>query len=579
MKPKRMCLRCVSLGLAVLFLWNHASAEEPFFQFRDVTKRSGLFPTVQGIHAHGAAWGDVDGDGRPDLYVGTFHKPDSRANLLFLNRSSGFIAREDSATHISSRTTGVLFVDFDNDSDLDLYVASMPAAPGSKLAQRSGYPLSGCSLFQNDKGKFTNISSGNAACPAAFGGRSATTLDFDGDGLLDLFVGEDPIAGYNGSTTTRCRLFRNQGDLQFEDVTDSAGIPREFPGLGVAAADMNNDGLPDLLVACTSGCHLLLNNRKGTFRVLTSATQTFRWPGAKGDNMVCGVSVCDVNLDGRLDICFGQHFERPWQEPVANRLFLNDGTSNGNPTFREVTQEAGIVGLPMKSPHVEFQDFDNDGRVDLYTSVVKFDSEGSVHPILFRNVSKQRGKLQFRVEGLSVNDFPNADDRAVKRTGAFFGKMITDHKIAYTAPGPTADFDRDGRIDLFLGSWWKEADSMLLRNETPRKHSSRSESEGSNWLQVIVQGSDGVNRMGIGSQVILYEAGKLGQTNACIGTREIAVGFGYASGQEAIAHFGLGDRKQCDVKVVLPHSKGVWTRENVAANQLLLINEVADLHR
>ena len=82
--------------------------------------------------------------------------------------------------------------------------------------------------------------------PSVIWGRSAAILDFDGDGLLDLLVGEDPNSGYNGSETTSSRLFRNLGDLKFEDVSRKAGIPEGIPGLGVAAQDVNLDGWPDL---------------------------------------------------------------------------------------------------------------------------------------------------------------------------------------------------------------------------------------------------------------------------------------------------------------------------------------------
>jgi enediyne biosynthesis protein E4 len=102
----------------------------------------------------------------------------------------------------------------------------------------------------------------------------------------------------------------------------------------------------------------------------------------------------------------------------------------------------------------------------------------------------------------------------------------------------------------------------LLRNET----------SAGGWLDVAVEGPEGVNRMGVGSQVRVYEAGKLGQPAALLGTREIAVGYGYASGQEAIAHFGLGAADKCDLEVVLPHGRGKLERRGVKANQRVTIS-------
>jgi hypothetical protein len=139
--------------------------------------------------------------------------------------------------------------------------------------------------------------------------------------------------------------------------------------------------------------------------------------------------------------------------------------------------------------------------------------------------------------------------------------MTSQKKVTYTAPGPTADFDNDGRLDMFLASWWPEQKSLLLRNET----------EGGNWLQVTVAGSGKVNPMGVGSKIRIYKAGKLGDAAALVGNQEIAVGFGYVSGQAAIAHFGLGKHDKVDVEVTLPYGNGKRELKNVAANQRLKV--------
>ena len=136
----------------------------------------------------------------------------------------------------------------------------------------------------------------------------------------------------------------------------------------------------------------------------------------------------------------------------------------------------------------------------------------------------------------------------------------------YTAPGPSADFDRDGRLDLFLANWWVKQDSLLLRNETPS----------GNWLQVAVQGNampgaNGVNRLGVGARVRIYPVGKLGDMTSLLGDREIAVGYGYASGQEALAHWGLDKLDRCDVEIILPHGRGRLEKKDVAANQRITI--------
>ncbi len=101
----------------------------------------------------------------------------------------------------------------------------------------------------------------------------------------------------------------------------------------------------------------------------------------------------------------------------------------------------------------------------------------------------------------------------------------------------------------------------------------KNESKVGNWLQVAVAGGDGVNRNGIGSLVRVYPAGKLGQADALWCAREVAVGYGYASGQEAIAHFGLGEHPACDIEVILPHGQGRIEQLNVKANQRIVVTK------
>src|SRR5688500_15574034 len=98
---------------------------------------------------------------------------------------------------------------------------------------------------------------------------------------------------------------------------------------------------------------------------------------------------------------------------------------------------------------------------------------------------------------------------------------------------------------------------MLVHNET----------KAGNWLQVQIKGSQGVNSMGIGSRIKIYRAGELGDAKALLGCQDMSAGYGYASGQPAIAHFGLGKEALVDMEITLPHGKGKLYRKNVKANQ------------
>lgn len=534
-------------------------AQSPF-SFRDMGDEAGLFPAVSGIAGHGVAWGDVDGDGWPDLYVGAFGgKPyDSKPNQFFRNVKGKFQLDDQPQLRVLGRANGAVFADFDNDGDLDLYITNHAIDGKANGVSYYGEPNH---LFRNDDGgKFTDVSADSQTCPLGIAARSAAAVDYDGDGLLDLFVGECFFQGGQ----SRTRLYRNLGGFKFENVSTKAGLPEKLTGFGVAAGDVNGDGFPDLLAGGRHhGNRLFVNGGKGTFREVPASHASFAFEYKDTpDDTACGVCLGDVNRDGHLDIVIGSHFDRPWfTGGVSVRLYLNRGNDeSGLPRFQDVTAEAGLVPLPMKSPHVEIQDFDNDGWPDIYTSIVKF--RGSeTHPVIFQGQGLASGGPKFEEFALAVNDFPTPDERNEGNVGTVFEKMEREHRIVYMAPGPSCDYDRDGRLDLFLANWWVKSRSLLLKNESPA----------GNWLQVSVEGSGSVNRNGIGAMVRVYPAGKLGDPASLWCAREIAVGYGYASGQEALAHFGLAKLDQCDVEVILPHGKGKLERKGVKANERIVI--------
>jgi len=551
----RCCLVSLCVGLA-LTLPAAGQTPKTVFTFKDVGDEAGLFPHVAGIAGHGVAWGDVDGSGYPSLYVGTFggEPYGSKPNQFFRNDKGKFRLDEQPALRVLGRSNGAVFADLDNDGKLDLYTTNHAIDGKPYKMPHFAAPNA---LFRNEgAGKFTDVSATSGVCPLSFAARSVAALDYDGDGLLDLLVGECFFQGGE----SRSRLFRNLGGFKFEDATKAAGLPEQVTGFGVAAADVNGDGWPDVFLAGRKlGNRLFLNDGKGRFRAVPT---DFQWKYTDTpDDTACGVCFGDVNRDGQPDLLIGQHFDRPWHTGgVPVRLYLHRGLKDGFPVYEEVTDKVGLKPLPMKAPHVEIQDFDNDGWPDIYVSVVKF-AGGRPYPVIFKNQGTASGLPRFHEDALSVNDFPTAEDRQLADVGKFFAKMEQEQKVVYTAPGPSADFDRDGRLDLFLGNWWVKSRSLLLRNETPC----------GNWLQVAVQGAKGVNRQGIGAVVRVYPAGKLGLAGELLAAREISVGYGYASGQEALAHIGLGKLEACDIEVILPHGKGRLERKGVQANQRVTV--------
>jgi hypothetical protein len=523
------------------------------FVFRDVGDETGLAALLAGSRGHAAAWGDYDGDGWPDLFVGTFANAGKPGQLL-RNVKGKFVL--DKQVSVTACASGAAFADLGNAGRLDLFVANN--AHG-KAGVRSRPSV----LYRNDgAGKLVDVSKDSGACPPGFLSRSVACADLDGDGRLDLLVAE---YYYSAKAPKGVALYRNLGGHRFTDVAGASGLPLGGAVVSVAVADFNNDGWPDVFLTRADGDNrLYLNDGKGGFREAPGTRQVFAWKGLGTSDVPAGVAVVDVNRDGLPDIVIGNHFKTPWLAPAPVRLYLCRGIRGGVPVYEDVTEAAGLGPLAMKAPHVELQDFDNDGWPDLFVSIVKF-RDGKPYPIVYRNLGCAPGGVpRFRESAWGVNDFPTPADRAIRGTTKFFAKMVKEKKVWYAAAAPAADFDRDGRIDLLLVPWWEELRPLLLRNETP----------GGNWLDVRVAGRGKVNPMGVGARVSVWPAGKLGEMRGLVGCREIAVGQGWCSGQEAVAHFGLGPVKEVDLEVVLPHGNGKVVRRGVKVNQRLTVPAV-----
>lgn len=505
-------------------------------RFRDITASAELAQPLFGIMGHGGAWGDFDGDGFIDLYVGEYaDRPDGEytpakgptGNLLMRNLGNGKFARAlQPAVEFYARTSGAIFADLDNDGDLELYSANnCKGRTGftGNTPQRQAQ-LRRSNLLRNDGGSFVDISQTSGACPLALGtARNVGVLDYDNDGRLDLLVVEDTFNSRD--KTGRTMLFRNLGGLKFHDVTKQVGLPEDAFGLGCAIGDINGDRRPDIFIA---HCNRLFLSRGGKYFEPPSLRETFAWKREDNEDWPCGAAFGDLNRDGHLDLVLSIHHER-----ARNKIFLNEGIHNGIPRFRDITQAAGLPArLGQKAPHVEIQDLDNDGWPDIYFSAAWLTKDGAVTPLLFRHGGLENGLPRFTVNGQLARP------------------------MVYYPAGPSGDFDNDGRLDLFLINWYRGNHSRLLRNTSPLRH----------WLQVRVLGKR-MNRMGIGAKITVRMA-----KGSLLGYQEITTGYGFASGQPAIAHFGLGNENSVIVTVEFPDGERI-TKTKVAANKRILIEE------
>lgn len=539
--------RAVRVGTAATVLAGLAIAAGPSraeIRFVEKTKEAGLYEATVGMMGHGGAWGDFDGDGRIDLYLGGFcdrpdkeYAPDSGPvpNRLYRNRGDGTFALVDQpVVAYYGRTSGAVFADLDNDGDLELYAANNArsgASPASGATRQQSAQRVLSKLFRNDGGKFVDVSAESGACPdTLLSARNIGVLDYDRDGLLDLLVVEDKFV-----KKPRTTLFRNLGGLRFEDVNARTGLADSLIGLGLAVADVDEDGRPDFFLPHSQ--KLFLATSDGKYVESPQNATLFAWKSVKPretEDWPCGAHFADLNRDGRLDLVLGLHFEQ-----ARNKVYLNEGLRDGVPHFRDATREVGLPeSVPQKSPHVEVQDFDNDGWPDLYFSTGRMNADGSVVPLVYRNLGAQDGVPRFA----PPREFKEGD------------------QLVYWPAGPSGDYDDDGRIDLFLVNWFRGNHSRLLHNESPPRR----------WLDVTVRGTKTLNRMGIGAQVRVYEAGKLGDAKSLIGFQELTVGYGYASGQPAVCHFGLADRSTVDVRIRFPDGT-TKDLQSVAADRRLTV--------
>ena len=544
LKFLRMLLKSYSAMAFCSFILLTSLSLNGQIKFKDVTEKAMLNEPNKGMKAHAAAWGDVTGNGYPDLFVGTFaDRPDSiyakrghaakpEPDKLFLNRGDGtFEEVMDSPIRQFGRNSGAVFADFDNDGDLDL-VVSHNSYDGGKYQNKTGN-----FLFENDgKGVFTDVTEKSGLdFGLPFTGRNTFAFDYNGDGLIDLFMQEDwvrdDVSGGNS------RLMKNTGHLKFIDVTEEAGFPHGYRkglyGLGGFVGDINGDLWPDVFFA--HSCRMFINNRDGTFheKEYNMVKPDHKLPAEEGGGYwTCGAAIGDLDNDGDMDMIMSQHF--PLGDSISRRLFLflNEGNDvDGNPKLRDITDEAGLFPPSTRSPHVQLQDLDNDGMLDLMVS--------SCNSFVYRNNGVKEG-------------IPSFDEPI----GSGF-----EGGIGYWSTGPLGDYDRDGRLDFFGVEWEPAVASPLLRNVTRGAK---------NYLAIKLELEEGPNRNGIDARVDIYKSGKLGNNKELIGSRIITISNGYSSGYEAIAYFGLPEDKKVDVSVSMPCGGPVFTAKSVSRNQMYI---------
>ena len=296
---------CVLLSIASIA---HAA-------FTDVTSTAGL-SSVDG--QYGVAWGDYNGDGYPDFYI-------TGTDRLYRNNGNGTFSTGPS---VSADDRAVHWGDIDNDGDLDI------ATTWNLYVSRN-----------NGNSTFTQLSNSSIGITSINNLGDFAWLDFNRDGNLDLWAP-------NGSSPYKY-LFSGDGDGTFTGIQGSTiGLTANTNGETTVVADYDGDGDPDILYRASS-VYLFRNDGDGTF---TNATSSAGISLAGYDDGYSGTAFGDYDNDGDLDLYGGQN--------GANKLYRN----NGDGTFTDVTTTAGVAGTSNDTKGVAWGDYDHDGDLDLYVA-------------------------------------------------------------------------------------------------------------------------------------------------------------------------------------------------------------------
>ena len=493
------------------------ASEHPFLRFPNVAPRLGL--AIRGLSG-GCVADDLNGDGLLDLMVSSMGLPDQLR--LFLNRGDGRFQEWTQQAGLAGETGGLNLMpaDYDNDGDLDVMVLR-----GGWMGKAGRFP---CSLLRNEGGaRFVDVT-GSAGLLRAGPTQAAAWLDYDLDGLLDLFLAFE--SGPHGAHP--CALYRNLGNGAFADVAHRAGVALTGYVKAAVAADYDNDGDPDLFLSRLEegGARNVLyrNDGNGTFVDVAEAAgirgPRFSFPAAFFDYDNDGwtdLFVCGFNVSTLAEVA-ADYLGRP-QGGERPRLYRN----NRDGTFTDVTRQAGLDRLIL-GMGINVGDLDNDGWLDLYVGTGNPSLDMVIPNRMFRNDGGRRFQEVTTAGG--------------------FGHLQKGHGIAF------ADLNNDGQQDVFAqmggANFSDVAYSALFANPGHRGR----------WLVLRLEGAR-TNRGAMGARIRVTARTPRGRR-----TLHRTVGTGGSFGANPLrAEIGLGSADAVErVEVYWPVTRrleqftGLW---------------------
>jgi enediyne biosynthesis protein E4 len=485
----------------------------------------------------GVAVFDYDGDGWPDIFIAngapipSLKKSGaSYFNRLFRNRRDGSFEDVTLRAGVAgdSYAMGVAAADYDNDGAVDLFVTG--------VRTNTLYRNRGDGTFEDVTARAGLLSDGRWAVAAGW-------FDYDNDGRLDLFLVR--YVAWNPETEPYCgeskpghrtychprhyqplpdALYRNEGNGRFRDVSIESGIGRHLgKGMGVAFADYDGDGRLDIFVANDTVPNFLFHNQgDGTFVEAAVQAGVAYNPDGMASSSM-GVDFRDADNDGREDL---------FVTVLTNERFHFFRNTEGQFVDMAGNSRIASLSLPFTGWSAGIFDLNNDGAKDLFSA----NGNVNANAELISSVKSRQPNVVFLNEGGGLFQAQPLPGEALHR-GAAFG-----------------DFDRDGRVDVVV----------TRLNEPPLVLYNRTSPAG-RWIALRLVGTRS-NRDGIGAKVrIVTPAGE--QWNRA------TTSVGYAGSSDRTVHFGLGNEEQVTrIEITWP-SGTLQTLHNIPAGKYLVVNE------
>lgn len=527
----------------------------------------------------GIAAGDINNDGHDDLLLlsglgNKLYVNDGKGHFTDVTQKAGlrWVRAQDNQP---GEPRQPIIADLDNDGWQDILITYVNDL--HRVYRNKG------------DGTFDDVTATAGLGGESLVGGPATVFDYDGDGLLDVYItyfgnyleGVLPTLKRRNTNGSPNKLFRNIGKFKFQDTTAGSGLDNVGWGQAVTHTDFNGDGKPDLIVGNDFGVNSYYENT-GNGKFVDVATKF----GTDKPSYTMGIGLGDLNQDRVSDIYISnivtmnkdEKYVLPSQDTTmkfnpdklakmrvveANDLFMSKLSQEADGGAQELTfSQSAKVGRGYSATgwswDADFFDYDNDGDDDLYVlnGMNDFNVYSRENPYYKDPGSEQSKNVLFAQSNKEKNTFFINDGGNLNNESEISGLdyLSNDRSATYL------DMDGDGDLDIVT----------LGYHEPARVIKNNAETNSHNWLKVALNGapSKGINKDAIGAKVIVISEDGWSRT------RELSGTIGYMSVHSKVLHFGLAHHKKVNIEVIWPNGE-IAIVKDITANQHILIDYLA----